>query len=264
MSPLGQLSLGATLALTPAYVYLLLGSPAAVDGDVPGLAGTLGALEAVLGLGNLVGGFLVGLIGARAGKGPMVIAGFVLMAALAAPLAAQQQAGPVIQGGGKHAPVPNATFEVPRGQAYKVVWNIQVGAPKPGEANDAFNVPARFVNQGAVLGLPRESVEVAVVVHGTAITMPARLSLSAFAETMTAGRRPACSRPMGVPKSTSQISPRLRIDVPLDAVELRIDAHALSPHLLRRLAQSARAQAGAGLAVHLFQGPPDVFRPREP
>ena len=61
-----------------------------------------------------------------------------------------------------------STFEVPRGQAYKVVWNIQVGAPKPGEANDAFNVPARFVNQGAVLGLPRESVEVAVVVHGTA------------------------------------------------------------------------------------------------
>ena len=96
------------------------------------------------------------------------IAGFVIMAALAAPLGAQQQAGPVIQGGGKHAPVPNATFEVPRGLTYKVVWNIDVGSPKPGELNDHFNVPARFVNQGAVLGLPRESVEVAVVVHGTA------------------------------------------------------------------------------------------------
>lgn len=79
VSTLGQLSLGATLALTPAYVYLLIGSPPPIDGDIPGLAPTLGALEAVLGLGNLVGGILVGLAGARLGKGPMVIGGFLLM-----------------------------------------------------------------------------------------------------------------------------------------------------------------------------------------
>ena len=59
--------------------------------------------------------------------------------------------------------MPNATFEVPRGLTYKVVWNIDVGSPKPGELNDHFNVPARFVNQGAVLGMARENVEVAVV-----------------------------------------------------------------------------------------------------
>lgn len=83
-------------------------------------------------------------------------------------LAAQQQAGPVINGGGKHAPVPNPTFEVPRDLAYKVAFNIQVGSAKPGEPNDAFNIPARFVNQGAAQGFPRGQVDVAIVVHGTA------------------------------------------------------------------------------------------------
>ena len=96
------------------------------------------------------------------------VVGTFIAVVVAMPLAAQQQAGPIINGGGKHAPVPNVTFEAPRGPAYKVVWNIQVGSAKPGEANDAFNVPARFVNQGAVLGMARENVEVAVVVHGTA------------------------------------------------------------------------------------------------
>ena len=47
-----------------------------------------------------------------------------------------------------------------------------------------------------------------VVVQGTTITTPARLSLSGSADTTTAGRRPDCSRPTGSPKSTSQTSPR--------------------------------------------------------
>ncbi len=79
VSTVGQLSVGATLALTPAYVFLLIGAPAPVDGAVPGLAETLGLLEAVLGLGNLVGGFVVGAIGSRLGRGRLVIVGFALM-----------------------------------------------------------------------------------------------------------------------------------------------------------------------------------------
>ncbi len=79
VSTFGQLSVGATLALTPAYVFLLIGSPAPVGGAVPGLADTLGVLEAALGIGNLVGGFAIGAIGGRMGRGRLVIAGFVLM-----------------------------------------------------------------------------------------------------------------------------------------------------------------------------------------
>jgi intracellular sulfur oxidation DsrE/DsrF family protein len=82
--------------------------------------------------------------------------------------AAQQQTGPIITKGGGHAPVPNPTFEVPKDLDYKVAWDINVGSSKPGELNDAFNVPARFVNQGAAIGVPRSNVHVAVVVHGSA------------------------------------------------------------------------------------------------
>ena len=91
-----------------------------------------------------------------------------LLALLSAPAAAQQQSGPVIMKGGTHSPVPNATFSVPADQSYKVSWDISVGSAKPGEANANFEVPPRFVNQAAVLGVPRANVQVAVVVHGTA------------------------------------------------------------------------------------------------
>ena len=92
----------------------------------------------------------------------------VAVALVAASLSAQQATGPVIQKGGAHAPVPSVTFSVPADLEYKVVWDIKTGAPKPGELNDAFNVPARFVNQGAALGFARAKVQAAVVLHGGA------------------------------------------------------------------------------------------------
>lgn len=92
----------------------------------------------------------------------------VLLAIFTATGSAQQVSGPVIMKGGAHSPVPNATFPVPTEQAYKVSWDINVGSAKPGEANANFEVPPRFVNQAAALGVPRANVQVAVVVHGTA------------------------------------------------------------------------------------------------
>jgi intracellular sulfur oxidation DsrE/DsrF family protein len=90
------------------------------------------------------------------------------LAALVAPSAfAQQAAGPLVNAGGKHAPVPNLTFTVPTDLDYKVVWDIEI-AGKGSELNDEWNVPARFVNQGAAMGLPRTRVQAAVVVHGGA------------------------------------------------------------------------------------------------
>jgi intracellular sulfur oxidation DsrE/DsrF family protein len=96
-----------------------------------------------------------------------LIAGLAIVV-LAIPAGAQQQAGPVVNAGGKHSPVPDANFAIPRDLAYKVVWDINVGAAKPVEANALFEVPPRFVNQGAVIGLPRANVQAAVVVHGGA------------------------------------------------------------------------------------------------
>ncbi len=66
----GQFSLGIAIALTPSFVKLTYSDTAF------GWQGAYGFLETGLGLGNLVGGFVIGLIGARFAKGRMVIAGY--------------------------------------------------------------------------------------------------------------------------------------------------------------------------------------------
>jgi intracellular sulfur oxidation DsrE/DsrF family protein len=98
-------------------------------------------------------------------RAPLLI---VALASLTSIAAAQQSAGPVINAGGKHAPVPNATFGVPMDLDYKVAFDIEIGGKSAGELNDEYNVPARIVNQGAALGLPRARVQAAVVIHGAA------------------------------------------------------------------------------------------------
>jgi intracellular sulfur oxidation DsrE/DsrF family protein len=64
--------------------------------------------------------------------------------------------------------VPNLTFEIPKDLDYKVVWDIEIAGKTAGELNDEYNVPARLINQGAALGLPRSRVQAAVVIHGPA------------------------------------------------------------------------------------------------
>jgi len=67
-----QVSVGATIALTPVYAaqFLDLGR---LDGST-----AYALLETGVGIGNLVGGFAVGLVGMRLAKGRMVIAGFTM------------------------------------------------------------------------------------------------------------------------------------------------------------------------------------------
>ena len=66
----GQFSLGIAIALTPAFVKLTYSQSSF------GYIGAYGFLETGIGVGNLVGGFVIGLIGARFAKGRMVIAGY--------------------------------------------------------------------------------------------------------------------------------------------------------------------------------------------
>jgi DHA3 family macrolide efflux protein-like MFS transporter len=66
----GQFSLGIAIALTPSFVKLTYSDTAF------GWQGAYGFLETGLGIGNLVGGFVIGLIGTRFAKGRMVIAGY--------------------------------------------------------------------------------------------------------------------------------------------------------------------------------------------
>ncbi len=68
----GQFALGGLLALTPIYARDVI-----ERGGVDAVAG-YAFLETAIGVGSLVGGFAVGLVGARLAKGRLVIAGYAL------------------------------------------------------------------------------------------------------------------------------------------------------------------------------------------
>lgn len=73
VSLVAQLSIGATLALMVVYAQRSL------DGDTIAYPESYAVIEAAIGLGNLVGGFVVGAIGARLRKGWLVVTGFLVM-----------------------------------------------------------------------------------------------------------------------------------------------------------------------------------------
>ena len=65
-----QLTVGVMIGLTPVYAKTVFGDLAV------GWQAVYAFLETGIGLGNLVGGFLIGLVGLRFAKGRMVIAGY--------------------------------------------------------------------------------------------------------------------------------------------------------------------------------------------
>jgi MFS family permease len=77
----GQFALGIIIVLTPIYVTETLGATKAQFGAYYGF------LQFGIGLGNLVGGLIIGLLGARLAKGRTVIAGYSAAGACIALLA---------------------------------------------------------------------------------------------------------------------------------------------------------------------------------
>lgn len=73
VSVVAQLSIGATLALMVVYAERSL------SGETIPYPESYAVIEAAIGVGNLVGGFVVGAIGARLRKGWLVISGFAVM-----------------------------------------------------------------------------------------------------------------------------------------------------------------------------------------
>jgi MFS family permease len=73
VSVVAQLSIGATLALMVVYAERSL------SGEIIPYPESYAVIEAAIGVGNLVGGFVVGAIGARLRKGWLVVSGFAVM-----------------------------------------------------------------------------------------------------------------------------------------------------------------------------------------
>jgi MFS family permease len=67
---IGQITVGVGIALTPAYARSVAAA------DEIGWEAVYGFLETGIGLGNLAGGFVIGLVGARFGRGRLVILGY--------------------------------------------------------------------------------------------------------------------------------------------------------------------------------------------
>jgi len=74
--------------------------------------------------------------------------------------------GPLIEGHGEHAAVPGAT-ELPIDAHFRVAFDIAEKAEE-GQANRRINSAARFLNMHVAVGVPRENLQVAIVVHGPA------------------------------------------------------------------------------------------------
>jgi MFS family permease len=73
ISALAQMSVGVTLALTVVYAR------DALDGTLIPYPQNYAAIDTAIGVGNLVGGLAVGALGARLGKGWLVVSGFFVM-----------------------------------------------------------------------------------------------------------------------------------------------------------------------------------------
>lgn len=74
--------------------------------------------------------------------------------------------GPVIKGFGENAPVP--THTVPEDAQFNIAFDVTNGA-ELGKVNRKFNSLARFINMHVAAGVKKENINLALIVHGTAI-----------------------------------------------------------------------------------------------
>lgn len=76
--------------------------------------------------------------------------------------------GPVIDGFGETYPVEAPSFPTPTDPSYKMLFDISTSPDVPDALSAQLNTVARFLNMHARAGVPREQMEVAIVLHGTA------------------------------------------------------------------------------------------------
>lgn len=102
----------------------------------------------------------------------VVLATFILT--ICQPLAAQTSAkkmvsGPMITGYGDFFAVDNLDRPVDTSRIYKVVFDIPASPDNKQQVNPGINTIARFINMHTHAGVPLKNLQVAAVVHGSAI-----------------------------------------------------------------------------------------------
>jgi intracellular sulfur oxidation DsrE/DsrF family protein len=80
---------------------------------------------------------------------------------------AVRQMGPVVPSYGGVFDVPDAVLQPPKDRDLKLRFDVNQG-PEPGELNMSFDTVARYLNQHARAGVPKDRLKAALVIHGTA------------------------------------------------------------------------------------------------
>ncbi|WP_371195911.1 DsrE family protein [Glaciecola sp. SC05] len=73
--------------------------------------------------------------------------------------------GPLINEYGKHTAAPSTS--VGESSKFKIAFDVAKGA-EAGEVNRQFDSLARFINMHVAAGVPKENIELALIVHGRA------------------------------------------------------------------------------------------------
>ncbi|MBI3747854.1 MAG: MFS transporter [Chloroflexi bacterium] len=103
---IAQFTIGITIALVPIYAFRVF------EHSDLGWQAVYGFLETGIGVGNLLGGFVIGLIGARFGKGRLVIGGYAIWGLMVALMALTGHVGLAI-GFSFGQGVANMVFVIP-------------------------------------------------------------------------------------------------------------------------------------------------------
>jgi intracellular sulfur oxidation DsrE/DsrF family protein len=80
----------------------------------------------------------------------------------------QARTGPAIPGFGPVYSVDEPTFTTDIDAQYRIVFEVAQGAESPDQLNSRIETLARFLNMHAQVGVPRENMKLALVLHGTA------------------------------------------------------------------------------------------------
>jgi intracellular sulfur oxidation DsrE/DsrF family protein len=85
---------------------------------------------------------------------------------------------PVIKGYGPINPLPNAALKPDPKETYKIVYDITKGGKHASSSNPSLHNVARALNLFGTVDMPRENLDVAVILHGPAT--PVALSQEAY------------------------------------------------------------------------------------
>jgi len=94
---------------------------------------------------------------------------FVAFACATHALADEPSFGPIIEGYGPTYPISDRDVALPEGFEYKVVFDLAKYPGTPSDLNPYLVSVARFLNMHARNGVPAENMDLAVIVHGSAV-----------------------------------------------------------------------------------------------